>query len=38
VNSMAESAVADARAHGEGASQFDEAVAGQILWRELLRG
>jgi hypothetical protein len=28
---MAESAAADARAHDEGASQFDEAIAGRIL-------
>jgi hypothetical protein len=35
VNSMVESAVADARAHGEGVSQFVEAVAERILWRGL---
>jgi hypothetical protein len=35
VNSMAESAVADARAHGEGVSQIVEAVAERILWRGL---
>jgi hypothetical protein len=35
VNFMAESSAADARAHGEGASQFDEAMAKRILWRRL---
>jgi hypothetical protein len=34
-NSMVKSAVANARAHGEGASQFVEVVAERILWREL---
>jgi hypothetical protein len=34
-NSMAESAVADARAHGEGVLQFVEAVVERILWRGL---
>jgi hypothetical protein len=29
VNSMAESAAADVRAHGEGASRFDEVMAGR---------
>jgi hypothetical protein len=36
VNSMEEPAAVDARAHGEGASQFDEVVAGRILRRGLL--
>ena len=35
MNFMAESAAADARAHGKEASQFDETVAERILWREL---
>jgi hypothetical protein len=35
VNFMAKSAAADARAHGEEASQFDETVAERILWRGL---
>jgi hypothetical protein len=35
VNIMAKSAAADARAHGKGASQFDETVAERILWRGL---
>ena len=32
---MAKSAIADARAHDEGVSQFIEAVAERILWRGL---
>jgi hypothetical protein len=35
VNFIAESATADARAHGEEASQFDETVVERILWRGL---
>jgi hypothetical protein len=38
MNFMAESAAADARAHGEEASQFDETVAERTLWRGLLHG
>jgi hypothetical protein len=38
MNIMAESAADDARAHGKGASQFDEIVVERTLWRGLLRG
>jgi hypothetical protein len=38
VNIMAESAIADVRAHGKGTSQFDETVVERTLWRGLLCG